>query len=97
MARPSEWTGAAGYNHTHPHNHILASTIQFVVHDSVVVSRMASSLPVLPGVCFRGTYGLWLDGDIYHGRTHYCSTFNNDVLTESEDFVVSALEAWTFM
>lgn len=43
-----------------------------------------------------GTFGLWLDGDLYHGSTHPCKTFNNEQLTINEDFVVSTLECWCF-
>ena len=45
----------------------------------------------------RGVFGIWFDGDLYHGRTHKCDTFNNEMLTSSEDFVVKALEAWAFV
>ncbi|KAF6040361.1 NCOA7 [Bugula neritina] len=39
--------------------------------------------------------GLWLDADIYHGRTQHCDTFNNDPLTgDDEDFIVKAIEVW---
>ncbi|KAL5013835.1 hypothetical protein ScPMuIL_008105 [Solemya velum] len=45
----------------------------------------------------QGLFGLWFDGDLYHGRTHRCETYDNDLLTESEDFVVKTLEAWVFV
>ncbi|GAB6029687.1 hypothetical protein CHUAL_005414 [Chamberlinius hualienensis] len=44
-----------------------------------------------------GLFGLWLDGDIDHGRSHRCKTYNNDNLTEEEDFRVTLLEAWGFV
>jgi hypothetical protein len=47
-------------------------------------------------VCYSGVYGLWLDGDLYHGRTQPCLTYDNDLLTTSEDFVVQCLEVWGF-
>jgi len=49
---------------------------------------------------YRGSYGLWLDGDIYHGRTQHCETFDNQPLTgddDDEDFIVKVIEVWGFM
>ena len=45
---------------------------------------------------YRGNFGLWLDEDLYHGRSNRCETYDNDVLTDAEDFVVKAFEAWIF-
>lgn len=45
----------------------------------------------------EGNFGLWLDEDLYHGTTHSCKTFNNESLTNHQDFVVSALECWCFL
>uniref|UniRef100_A0A1E1XA43 Oxidation resistance protein 1 n=1 Tax=Amblyomma aureolatum TaxID=187763 RepID=A0A1E1XA43_9ACAR len=44
-----------------------------------------------------GQFGLWLDGDLFHGRSRRCKTYGNDVLSSKEDFVVKALEAWGFV
>ncbi|KAI3361451.1 hypothetical protein L3Q82_013619, partial [Scortum barcoo] len=33
-----------------------------------------------------GEFGLWLDGDLYHGRSHSCKTFGNPMLSKKEDF-----------
>lgn len=45
----------------------------------------------------QGVYGLWFDEDLYHGRTNKCETFDNDILTSTEDFVVKGVEAWAFI
>ncbi|XP_046667905.1 nuclear receptor coactivator 7 isoform X9 [Homalodisca vitripennis] len=44
-----------------------------------------------------GKFGLWLDGDLYQGRTEPCNTYGNDPLTPSVDFVVKTLECWAFI
>lgn len=45
----------------------------------------------------EGSFGLWLDEDLYHGSTHPCKTFNNEPLTINQDFVVCTLECWCFL
>ncbi|XP_012262502.2 oxidation resistance protein 1 isoform X8 [Athalia rosae] len=44
-----------------------------------------------------GKFGLWLDGDLYQGRTQSCSTYGNEPLAPHEDFVVKTLECWAFV
>jgi hypothetical protein len=46
---------------------------------------------------FRGTYGLWLDADLYHGRTCPSKTFNNVRLSSKEDFIIASVELWAFV
>uniref|UniRef100_A0ABM5G652 TLD domain-containing protein 2 n=1 Tax=Pogona vitticeps TaxID=103695 RepID=A0ABM5G652_9SAUR len=41
-----------------------------------------------------GRFGLWLDGDLYHGGSHPCETFNNEALSFKEEFVIQDLEVW---
>ncbi|XP_062060151.1 TLD domain-containing protein 2 [Lepus europaeus] len=41
-----------------------------------------------------GHFGLWLDGDLYHGGSQPCATFNNEVLARHEQFCIMELEAW---
>ncbi|CAL4062975.1 unnamed protein product, partial [Meganyctiphanes norvegica] len=43
-----------------------------------------------------GHFGLWLDGDLYQGRTQSCKTFDNPPMTDSEDFVIKTVECWGF-
>ncbi|XP_043916052.1 nuclear receptor coactivator 7-like isoform X2 [Protopterus annectens] len=43
-----------------------------------------------------GYFGLWLDENLYHGRSNPCSTFNNCILSKTDDFHVQDLEAWIF-
>ncbi|XP_069076714.1 oxidation resistance protein 1 isoform X5 [Pleurodeles waltl] len=43
-----------------------------------------------------GEFGLWLDGDLYHGRSHSCKTFGNRTLSKKEDFIVQDIEIWAF-
>ncbi|KAG7457995.1 hypothetical protein MATL_G00233150 [Megalops atlanticus] len=43
-----------------------------------------------------GEFGLWLDGDLYHGRSHSCKTFGNPMLSKKEDFFVQDIEIWSF-
>ncbi|XP_030642258.1 nuclear receptor coactivator 7 [Chanos chanos] len=43
-----------------------------------------------------GHFGLWLDQSLYLGRSSPCYTFNNCSLSETDDFRVLELEAWTF-
>lgn len=46
---------------------------------------------------FSGKFGLWLDGDLYLGRTQTCNTYGNEPLAPQEDFVVKTLECWAFL
>ncbi|XP_067111521.1 oxidation resistance protein 1b isoform X1 [Osmerus mordax] len=43
-----------------------------------------------------GEFGLWLDGDLYHGRSNPCKTFGNPRLSQKEDFVLQDIEIWAF-
>ncbi|XP_030027711.2 oxidation resistance protein 1 isoform X3 [Manduca sexta] len=44
-----------------------------------------------------GKFGIWLDGDLYLGRTQRCKTYGNEMLTTREDFIVKIMECWTFI
>ncbi|XP_028250616.1 nuclear receptor coactivator 7 [Parambassis ranga] len=43
-----------------------------------------------------GHFGLWVDENLYLGRSSPCYTFNNCCLSESDDFRIMELEVWTF-
>ncbi|XP_032219160.2 solute carrier family 22 member 15-like isoform X2 [Nematostella vectensis] len=46
--------------------------------------------------CSDGLFGLWLDSELYRGRSTACETYNSDVLSANEDFICIGLEVWTF-
>ncbi|NXN66308.1 TLDC2 protein, partial [Himantopus himantopus] len=41
-----------------------------------------------------GRFGLWLDGDLHHGGSHPCETFDNETLSPREEFCIQDLEVW---
>ncbi|XP_068608102.1 oxidation resistance protein 1 [Brachionichthys hirsutus] len=43
-----------------------------------------------------GHFGLWVDGNLFLGRSSPCHTFNNCCLSETDDFRIMELEVWTF-
>ncbi|XP_048047050.1 nuclear receptor coactivator 7 isoform X2 [Megalobrama amblycephala] len=43
-----------------------------------------------------GHFGLWVDERLFLGRSNPCFTFNNCSLSETNDFTILELEAWTF-
>ncbi|XP_052386055.1 oxidation resistance protein 1 isoform X1 [Carassius gibelio] len=43
-----------------------------------------------------GHFGLWVDERLFFGRSSPCFTFNNCSLSETNDFTILELEAWTF-
>jgi hypothetical protein len=44
----------------------------------------------------KGNCGLWLDDNLFHGRTEECATFCSPPLVAQEDFEVQTVECWTF-
>ena len=43
-----------------------------------------------------GVAGLWLDEAFQHGSSGHTTTFNNDCLASSADFLVDGVEVWSF-
>ncbi|XP_021392280.2 TLD domain-containing protein 2 [Lonchura striata] len=41
-----------------------------------------------------GRFGLWLDGDLHHGGSQPCETFDNETLSHQEEFCIQDLEMW---
>ncbi|XP_051788832.1 TLD domain-containing protein 2-like isoform X2 [Erpetoichthys calabaricus] len=44
-----------------------------------------------------GHFGLWLDEDLCHGGSNTCETFNNEILSKTQDFILKDLELWAFL
>jgi len=44
----------------------------------------------------EGHFGLFIDSNIYKGRSQPCATYNNNSLCPEGDFVIKNLECWTF-
>ena len=62
-------------------------------------SFLSATLPCAhsPHIVYSGHPGLWLDESFYHGASYKCSTFNNECLASSEEFICSGVEAWGFL
>ncbi|KAJ8409031.1 hypothetical protein AAFF_G00240520 [Aldrovandia affinis] len=41
-----------------------------------------------------GHFGLLVGEDLHHGRSQRCETFDNDILSTAEDFLINDLEVW---
>ncbi|XP_027037262.1 organic cation transporter protein-like [Pocillopora damicornis] len=46
--------------------------------------------------CSEGKFGLWLDSELYHGRSTACDTYNSEMLSATEDFICIGVEVWAF-
>lgn len=47
-------------------------------------------------VSSRGYHALWFDGDLLNGHSQRSKTFDNDMLSSTEYFTITAMEVWTF-
>lgn len=59
--------------------------------------RFMWCFPVFHVSPHRGRFGLWLHSDLIRGRSQRCETFDNDVLSSEEDFIISELEVWALV
>lgn len=56
------------------------------------------SVILLTLIMYRNGVGLWLDEELFHGRTEPCQAFNNQPLTSngSETFALACMEVYGF-
>ena len=78
-------------SNTHTHTHTRTADKS----DQLSIKQNSLKFSVSAGLC-RGEFGLWLDGDLYHGRSNPCKTFGNPRLSQKEDFVLQDIEIWAF-
>ena len=43
-----------------------------------------------------GKFSIYLDENLFHGRSQECRTFDNEPLTPGGDFRAAVVEVWTF-
>lgn len=60
-------------------------------NNSLFVKADLDSLAIGAGC---GHFGLWIDGELLHGRTQRCATFENEPLTSHEDFMIADVEVF---
>ncbi|CAF0703097.1 unnamed protein product [Brachionus calyciflorus] len=46
--------------------------------------------------CAEGYHGLWFDGDLLNGHSQRSKTYDNDQLSSTEEFLITAMEIWSF-
>ncbi|NXL50016.1 OXR1 protein, partial [Podilymbus podiceps] len=68
----------------------------FEVSSNNFVCFCSPSFALIFCLSCRGEFALWLDGDLYHGRSHSCKTFGNHTLSKREDFIIQDIEIWAF-
>lgn len=61
--------------------------------NQLFVRATSSDLVVGAG---EGQFGIWLDRDLYKGRSQTCQTYQNEPLSQLGDFIVKSIECWTF-
>lgn len=78
--------------------HLLTYSLSITrVHFVLYTSAACILVYTMLILCFRGSCGLWMDEDLYRGRTQCCDTFSNDPLTgDKEDFIIKSIEVWSF-
>lgn len=79
------------------YKYIMISTTDCTLIHGAVCVCVCVTLPVCPVFSPRGRFGLWLHSDLLRGRSQRCETFDNDVLSSEEDFMISDLEVWALV
>ncbi|XP_072102726.1 nuclear receptor coactivator 7 isoform X1 [Mobula birostris] len=90
--RPSDHYFGTGETFLYTFN-LDFKVFQWTGENSFFIKGSLDSLALGGG---SGHFGLWLDEDLNHGRSKPCTTFNNSILSKTEDFMVQDLEVWTF-
>lgn len=44
----------------------------------------------------EGHFGIFIDGNLYQGRSQSCLTYKNQPLAPTGDFIIKSLECWSF-
>ncbi|XP_069751321.1 nuclear receptor coactivator 7 isoform X2 [Narcine bancroftii] len=90
--KPSDYYYGTGETFLYTFN-LDFKIFQWTGENSFFIKGSLDSLALGGG---SGHFGLWLDEDLNHGRSNPCTTFNNSILSKTEDFMVQDLEVWTF-
>ncbi|XP_055333072.1 uncharacterized protein LOC129584782 [Paramacrobiotus metropolitanus] len=79
---------------------VFCREIEWHLHkwtDTSNYNIMKGELDSLTIGCASGAAAIWLDESLYRGRTQGCNTFSSDPLCDCGDFLIKAVEMWTFV
>jgi len=61
--------------------------------NQLFIQGTAESLIIGAG---EGHFGIFVDSNLYKGRSQSCSTYQNEPLAPKGDFIIKTMECWTF-